>query len=419
MNRSLPARTAAILVAAAAFAIPHASAEPFTYQGQLQDTGAPADGIYDFRFSLYDAPDGGTQIGSTLTFSDVLVTDGVFTVDPDFGDVFNQDDAFIFIEVRAGASVGGYTGLLPRSPVTAAPKAQHATTADNLNGPAVINSDADQDTLTINLTNPLASTNSAALSASRGAVDPTPFILPRVAEFQSAGTPIGVLALADRFGIVGIMNANASPTGAAILGEVFSGGFASQAAVRALNSPAGTSASLAVGNLAGDFNGDIQVDGDIIKQYSPSSADLAVPIAYGFVNSNGTIASGTPNFSAVWNAPFSRYEIEISDETYFFSNYVTVVTPTGSGVTARTGSIAGRLIVDFRSTSTQAFVQSNFQFVTFKPDGAAAISGLQRASLQPLNTPYTDADLHPNPINPPPRTPIEPKPTPQGTARLD
>jgi hypothetical protein len=30
----------------------------FTYQGKLQDGGAPADGLYDFDFKLFDGADG-------------------------------------------------------------------------------------------------------------------------------------------------------------------------------------------------------------------------------------------------------------------------------------------------------------------------------------------------------------------------
>jgi len=124
-----------LAVLCASFAATTATAEPFTYQGTLQDGGTPADGEYDFSFRLYDAQVGGNQVGSTLFFNDVLVTNGVFEVEANFGDVFNADDSFIFIEVRDGTSVGAYTALLPRSPVTATPKAQHATTADTVLNP--------------------------------------------------------------------------------------------------------------------------------------------------------------------------------------------------------------------------------------------------------------------------------------------
>lgn len=119
----------------ASFVVSTASAAPFTYQGTLQDSGSSADGTYDFRFRLYDAEVAGSQVGSTLFFNDVLVTDGVFEVEANFGDVFNADDTFINIEVREGASAGAYTELAPRSPITSTPKAQHATTADTLLNP--------------------------------------------------------------------------------------------------------------------------------------------------------------------------------------------------------------------------------------------------------------------------------------------
>ena len=74
---------------------PPAGAQPvgtaFTYQGQLQQSGAPTNGSCDFQFSLWDAlgsgapPTGGSQIGSTQTKSAVNVTNGVFTLPLDFG----------------------------------------------------------------------------------------------------------------------------------------------------------------------------------------------------------------------------------------------------------------------------------------------------------------------------------------------
>ena len=44
-----------------------ASADPFTYQGQLKNNGVPAAGNYDFVFTLYDtqAPGGAVIAGPT------------------------------------------------------------------------------------------------------------------------------------------------------------------------------------------------------------------------------------------------------------------------------------------------------------------------------------------------------------------
>lgn len=98
----------------------------FTYQGELQDGGNPADGVYDFEFTLYDAASGGAQIGSTVIRDDVTVSDGRFTVQLDFGsDVFSGDARWLEIRVKAD-SAGSYTLLTPRQPLTPTPYAQFA-----------------------------------------------------------------------------------------------------------------------------------------------------------------------------------------------------------------------------------------------------------------------------------------------------
>jgi hypothetical protein len=68
---------------AAAFA----QTSTFTYQGRLTDSGTPANGTYDLQFKLYDAVTAGALQGSpnTVTKPSVLVTNGVFTVQLDFG----------------------------------------------------------------------------------------------------------------------------------------------------------------------------------------------------------------------------------------------------------------------------------------------------------------------------------------------
>jgi hypothetical protein len=76
----------------------------FTYQGQLQQNGAPVDDTCDFRFLLYDQPTGGSQIGSTQTISDVQVVAGYFAVALDFGSsVFDGAPRYLDIAVRCGA----------------------------------------------------------------------------------------------------------------------------------------------------------------------------------------------------------------------------------------------------------------------------------------------------------------------------
>src|SRR5688572_1596677 len=46
----------------------------FTFQGQLKVSGNPANGSYDFDFRLYDAAEGGTQVGPIVARLNQTVT---------------------------------------------------------------------------------------------------------------------------------------------------------------------------------------------------------------------------------------------------------------------------------------------------------------------------------------------------------
>jgi hypothetical protein len=121
----------------------------FTYQGELALAGSPATGSFDIRFRLFDAPTGGSQVGSTLCSDDVAVTSGRFAASLDFGSAaFNGHKRFLEIEVRQNTGLDcsdatGYTVLSPRQELTVAPhasyslmaaSAQTASNAQNLNG---------------------------------------------------------------------------------------------------------------------------------------------------------------------------------------------------------------------------------------------------------------------------------------------
>jgi cytoskeletal protein CcmA (bactofilin family) len=60
-----------------------------TYQGRLIDGDAPADGLYDFRVTLWDDPCDGDQIGPVVDACAVNVSDGYFTLELDFGPVWD------------------------------------------------------------------------------------------------------------------------------------------------------------------------------------------------------------------------------------------------------------------------------------------------------------------------------------------
>jgi hypothetical protein len=112
----------------------NAQTTQFTYQGRLNDDGNPATGSYDFEFLLYDALAGGTAQGLPVQRLNVAVTNGIFTVQLDFGNQFNGASRFLDISVRA-AGGAAFTPLAPRQQVTSNPyaiKSLNASTADGL-----------------------------------------------------------------------------------------------------------------------------------------------------------------------------------------------------------------------------------------------------------------------------------------------
>src|SRR5437016_921980 len=128
-NSNLPSQLllAAVLLLLA-FMPTAAQTTSFTYQGRLNDGGTPANGTYDMQFKLYDTGTVGTGSlqGSpnTVTNSTVQVTNGIFTVQMDFGaSGFPGADRFLEIGVRPNGSVNPYTILSPRRPITSTPYA--------------------------------------------------------------------------------------------------------------------------------------------------------------------------------------------------------------------------------------------------------------------------------------------------------
>lgn len=110
--------------------IAHAQTTSFTYQGRLTDNAAAASGAFDFEFALYDL--NGNPLGDPNTRGDVQVTNGVFTVDLDFGAAaFPGAARTLEIRVRRGAETGDYTALSPRQSMTSAPYAIRALHASN------------------------------------------------------------------------------------------------------------------------------------------------------------------------------------------------------------------------------------------------------------------------------------------------
>ncbi len=102
----------------------------FTYQGQLSDGGLPANGNYDFTFTLFDQGSSGSPIAGPLTNAMVDVNHGLFATTLDFGHgVLTGNDRWLEIAVRGNGVPTSFTTLTPRQLLTASPYALFAPNA--------------------------------------------------------------------------------------------------------------------------------------------------------------------------------------------------------------------------------------------------------------------------------------------------
>ena len=111
-------RTICQLVCVATFFVATAtlSAQSITYQGELNQSGSPADGQFDMEFSLWDSPTGGSQVDS-FSATGVSVSNGRFTAELTF-DVESFSDSGRWLEIEVDGSA-----LQPRQAVNHAPYA--------------------------------------------------------------------------------------------------------------------------------------------------------------------------------------------------------------------------------------------------------------------------------------------------------
>jgi hypothetical protein len=106
----------------------------FTYQGVLNNGGAPANGSYDIQFTLYTTNVTGIPLAGPVTNSATSVSNGLFTANVDFGPgVFTGQPLWLDVSVSPAGS-NTFTELTPRQPITSAPYAVMAGGASNLLG---------------------------------------------------------------------------------------------------------------------------------------------------------------------------------------------------------------------------------------------------------------------------------------------
>ncbi|MBU1148552.1 hypothetical protein KKI23_00510 [Patescibacteria group bacterium] len=88
-----------------------------------------------------------------------------------------------------------------------------------------------------------------------------------------------------------------------------------------------------------------------------------LPIAYGFVDSDGTLIGGTSNVTTTWDT--NHYEITIDGEDYYYTEYIAQVTPVTEYISS-VSSLSDNLTVYFNTHAGVAGQQSDFGFVVYK-----------------------------------------------------
>lgn len=137
VNRKVVFSLLALLLLGAAGRI-FAQGTAFFYQGRLNDGGSPATNVYDLRFALYDASTNGNLISTPQTNLAVMVNNGIFSTNVDFGAVFTGTNYWLSLGVRTNAGVAlntnTFTLLWPRQQLLPVPYAIFANTASNILG---------------------------------------------------------------------------------------------------------------------------------------------------------------------------------------------------------------------------------------------------------------------------------------------
>ena len=120
----------ALSILGSAFSSAFAQGSVFTYQGRLTTGTNPASGNYDMTFSLYNTSSGGTLLGGPVTETAVPVSNGLFTVQVDFGmGVFTGSSNWLSIGVRTNGATS-FSPLTPLQQVTPTPYAIFAEGAN-------------------------------------------------------------------------------------------------------------------------------------------------------------------------------------------------------------------------------------------------------------------------------------------------
>ncbi|MCR9074775.1 MAG: hypothetical protein NXI07_01920 [bacterium] len=371
-----------------------ASDGTFNYQGYLEVDGEAANGMYSFRFEAFNDPTGLDSAHELYFTSDLIpVVDGLFDLDVQMGGTASEARRFwreignqeMYFEIGVSEIEGGpYTTLSTLAKLGWSARAQYAGISDSLRFPYIdyfADPDGDPTTM-IYLENDFGGTifELVTYTATNEPMIDVRGPLPNGMDFgtqngavriDDSDELVGLLSLTSQFPVVGYLHNPEPGQSGALLGQVAEGSGDGYFAVSAINSNSGNRAYLGADEVAGLFVGDVAVDGEIKKSYGSAVTASAAPLAYGYIDSDGSVLSGTSNLFATWDAGQNRYLVSITNESYFFSAYTAVITPS-SGTSPRivsTSSVSGSLVVYFLDPlDNYARVQSRFQLAVFKTD---------------------------------------------------
>ena len=105
-----------------------------TYQGQLLNSGSPANGTYNMIFTLFNNSTGTGTPAATVPVSNVLVSDGLFTVPIPFDPSLFAAGTAYWLQIQVEPSGGSFSTLSPLQPLTTVPYALFTETSGALSG---------------------------------------------------------------------------------------------------------------------------------------------------------------------------------------------------------------------------------------------------------------------------------------------
>lgn len=270
----VPVLGLALSAAGEVIAAPLGSA--FSYQGELRDAGAPANGLFDLEFCLFDQFAGATAL-ACVSAADVPVENGLFSTAVDFGSgAFPGEQRFLELRVRPGASTGAHTPLAPRQLIRAVPEAVRSASSgaapwSGLTGvPAGFADGIDHDSggtvTSVSAGTGLSGgpiTGSGSLSIANGGVGSLQIADGSVAAVDLASNAVGTAQLANDAVTAGKLANNAVDSAAIIDANVTSAKLAPGAVGGAQINPAEVQARIGGGCAAGTFVRAVQADGTL------------------------------------------------------------------------------------------------------------------------------------------------------------